>query len=91
MTVQASLSLATPADQSTQLATAATPLSVTASGGDAPYSWAISGQPAGLSIDAAGTISGTPTAPPATYPAVVSVTDQSGATRSASFTWTVVP
>jgi alpha-tubulin suppressor-like RCC1 family protein len=55
--------------------------SVTASGGFAPYSWAASGLPAGLSISSGGLISGTPIRT-GTANVVLTVTDADGITAS---------
>ena len=54
-----------------------------ATGGVSPYTWSASGLPPGLSLSAAGTISGTPTAA-GTINAAVTVKDSSGTTASAS-------
>ena len=62
---------------------------VTASGGRAPYSFAATGLPAGITVDAAtGTLSGTPTRA-GTWAAVVTVTDADGATATADVPITV--
>jgi uncharacterized protein YhjY with autotransporter beta-barrel domain len=63
--------------------------SFSASGGAAPYSYAGSGMPAGMSLDSnSGLLSGTPTGT-GTYNLSVSVTDNHGAIGSASYTLTV--
>jgi hypothetical protein len=49
-----------------------------ATGGLPPYTWAGTGIPAGLTISAAGLISGTPTAAAGTYSITVTDTDQGG-------------
>jgi subtilisin family serine protease len=75
-----------------QTSTVGTPVSLTvsASGGTAPYTWSASGLPPGLSIGAgpstSTTISGTPTTA-GTFN--VTVTASGGGTGSTSFTWTV--
>ncbi|WP_436494798.1 proprotein convertase P-domain-containing protein [Actinokineospora sp. HUAS TT18] len=67
----------------------ATSLQLSASGGTTPYSWAATGLPAGLSINAAtGLISGTPTTA-GTSTVTATVTDSGNRTGSATFTWTI--
>jgi hypothetical protein len=63
---------------------------LTASGGTGGYTWSISSGtlPAGLNLSAAGTISGTPTAP-GTASLTVQVTDSSGTAASKPFTLTI--
>jgi len=71
---------------------AATPFTpVTGSGGTAPLSYSISpALPAGLSINSStGVITGTPTTTSPATSYTVTVTDQNGATATASFTLTV--
>ena len=52
---------------------------VSATGGDPPYTWSATGLPSGLSLTpATGTISGVPKVAPGTYPVTLSVTDQLG-------------
>jgi len=63
--------------------------SFAASGGIAPYTFSAAGLPPGLSMSAAGAISGTPTAPGAAT-IVVTVKDSSGASTSKSFAVTIV-
>jgi len=72
-----------------QALTAFTP--VTASGGTAPYSYALSGAlPSGVSFNTStGQVSGTPTAVLSTTSYTVTVTDASGATSSKAFSLTV--
>jgi uncharacterized protein (TIGR03437 family) len=64
--------------------------SMTATGGSGTFAWGGSGFPAGLSINAAGLISGTPSAP-FNGTVVVTVTDQvTGRTALASLTMSVI-
>jgi hypothetical protein len=53
-----------------------------ATGGQAPYTWSLVGTslPAGLTLDPAGRITGTPSAGQGTYPQVIQVTDARGRT-----------
>ena len=53
-----------------------------------PLTWNAIGLPAGLSMSPAGLIAGTPTAA-ATYPVMISATDEADAGSSVSFYWTV--
>jgi hypothetical protein len=62
--------------------------SFAASGGTAPYTFSASGLPAGLSMSAAATISGTPTAPGAAT-IVVTVKDAASVSTSKSFAVTI--
>jgi len=88
-TVRSSLSVSTPASQSSRVGSAVTPLRVTASGGVAPYSWTASGLPPGLAIDATGTVTGTPTSS-GTFQVTVTVTDAAHASATTgAFTWSV--
>lgn len=67
-------------------------VSLAASGGVAPYTWAVTGGtlPPGLSLSSGGFLSGTLTTP-GTYTFTVTVTDAVGQTASASYTITVYP
>ena len=62
-------------------------ISATDSGG-ASLTYTASGLPTGLSISSSGLISGTPTAA-GTFSVTVTATDSTGASGSASFTWTI--
>ena len=78
-----------PGNQTGTVGTAVS-LQLSASGGTAPYTWTASGLPAGLSISSSGLISGTPTTA-GTSNVTVTAKDSTGATGSASFTWTINP
>ncbi|HVK24280.1 MAG TPA: proprotein convertase P-domain-containing protein [Actinokineospora sp.] len=81
-------SVANPGSQSGVVGTAAS-LQLAASGGTAPYSWAATGLPAGLSINAgSGLISGTPTTA-GTSSVTATVTDSASRTGTATFSWTI--
>ncbi|HEU5268579.1 MAG TPA: Ig domain-containing protein [Jatrophihabitans sp.] len=74
-----------------QSGTVGTPVSLTmtASGGTAPYTWSATGLPTGLSIgSSSGTISGTPSAA-GTFSVTVTAHDSGSNTGSTSFTWTI--
>ncbi|GAA4206786.1 S53 family peptidase [Actinocatenispora rupis] len=61
---------------------------LSASGGAGPYTWSASNLPAGLSISAAGKITGSPTTV-GTSTVTVTARDAGGRTASTSFSWTV--
>jgi Tfp pilus assembly protein PilV len=63
-------------------------INMTAGGGTAPLSWSAIGLPGGLTISAAGVISGTPTTVGAFTP-TVTVTDSAGATGTKNFSVTI--
>ncbi len=74
-----------PAGQATRAYPATT---ITTTGGTLPFTWSATGLPAGLSINAAGTISGTPTTPTPSGAVAVTVTvrDASGVTATRAYT-----
>ena len=61
-----------------------------ASGGTAPYTFSATGLPAGISINAAGVISGTPTATSAAGTATITVTDNTSATANITINYGAV-
>jgi hypothetical protein len=81
----------TVANPGSKTGTVGTPVSLTlsASGGTAPYTWTATGLPTGLSIGSTtGTISGTPSAA-GTYTVTATATDSASHSGSATFTWTI--
>ncbi|MFI6094163.1 S8 family peptidase [Lentzea sp. NPDC051213] len=74
----------------TQTSTVGSPasLQLAATGGTAPYTWSVSGLPAGLSASASGAISGTPTTA-GTSTVTATVTDSANKTGTATFSWVV--
>ncbi|WP_093573586.1 putative Ig domain-containing protein [Amycolatopsis rubida] len=78
-----------PGSQNGVVGTAAN-LRLSASGGSGGYTWTATGLPAGLSISSGGLISGTPTTA-GTYSVTATAKDSSGATGSATFSWTIAP
>jgi len=89
ITVTAGLMITTAAALNATLNTTYTE-TLAASGGKAPYTWAITSGalPGGLTLSAAGVITGTPNAP-GTFTFTVTVTDSSSATASLPFTLVV--
>jgi predicted extracellular nuclease len=77
-----------PGNQNATVGVAIAPLTLSASGGTAPYTWSATGLPDGLAISAAGVVEGTPTAAGASS-VTVTATETGGASGSASFTFTV--
>ncbi|SDF31707.1 Peptidase inhibitor I9 [Lentzea fradiae] len=76
-----------PGTQTSTVGTAVS-LQLSASGGTAPYTWSVTGLPAGLSASSTGAISGTPTTA-GTSSVTATVTDAAGKTASATFSWVV--
>ena len=68
--------------------TVAVNLTVTATGGAPPLTWAASGLPAGLSMNSSGKITGTPTSV-GTYSVTVTATDGFNLIGSAAYTWII--
>jgi 5'-nucleotidase len=77
-----------PGTQNATAGTAIAALTLSATGGTAPYTWAATGLPAGLSISPDGVISGTPSAA-GTSSVTVTATDASSASGSAAFIFQV--
>ncbi|RZU49148.1 prepilin-type N-terminal cleavage/methylation domain-containing protein [Krasilnikovia cinnamomea] len=89
-TVWAAPVLMSPGDQSTHTGSP-TWLAMGLTHAVDPVAWTATGLPAGLSIDQAGVISGTPTATSRTVSRVtVTATDKPGRSSQVSFNWTVV-
>jgi 5'-nucleotidase len=84
----AALTVTKPATQTATTGTAITPLTLSVTGGTAPYSWTATGLPAGLAISADGVVSGTPTTA-GTSSVTVTATDSTGATGAATFSFVV--
>jgi subtilisin-like proprotein convertase family protein len=85
------LAVSYPGSQNGTVGTAISPVSHTASGGTAPYSWSATGLPPGLSISSpTGSITGTPTAA-GTYRVTVTATDSSSPARTGItyYSWSV--
>ncbi len=81
-----------PGNKSGTVGTAIANITLSATGGTAPYTWSATGLPAGLSISTGGVISGTPTAA-GTYNTTVTARDSASTpqTGTASFTFTISP
>ncbi len=83
------VTVTSPGNQSTTAGTAVSlQISATDSASGQTLSYTASGLPAGLSISSSGLISGTPTTT-GSYSVTVTATDTTGASGSASFTWTI--
>ncbi len=81
--------VANPGNQTSSAGTADS-LRLTVFGGTAPYTWSATGLPSGMSLDATGLVSGTPSAE-GTHEVTVTVTDSAGLSASTTFGWTVFP
>ncbi len=79
---------ANPGTQTSTRNKAISTLTLSASGGSAPYTWSSSGLPTGLTRTS-NTIAGTPTAT-GSYGVTITVTDAAGNTNTQTFTWNVV-
>ncbi|GAA3450872.1 putative Ig domain-containing protein [Dactylosporangium matsuzakiense] len=92
VTVPTGLRITTPAltapDKTNPKGTALT-YTVVATGGTAPYTWAVANLPAGLALNTStGAITGTPTTA-GTSVVNLTVTDKTGATSAFAFVWTI--
>ena len=81
-----------PGNKSGTVGTAIANITLTATGGTAPYTWSATGLPPGLSISTGGVISGTPTTA-GTYNTTVTARDSASTpqTGTATFTFTINP
>jgi Zn-dependent metalloprotease len=77
-----------PAQAADPTCSASGSVTLSASGGTAPYTWTGSGLPPGVSVSSSGTVSGTPTTA-GTYNATVTATASAGGSGSATFTFTI--
>ncbi|CAM3528320.1 ExeM/NucH family extracellular endonuclease [Nocardioides zeicaulis] len=73
-----------PGDRTLYVTKAMAPIALQATGGTAPYSWTASGTPDGISVSAAGVVSGTPTTL-GTSTVTATVTDSASATATTQF------
>ena len=69
-----------------------TPVTITASGGNAPYTFAITtgALPTGMSLNAAGMVSGTPSSIPGSYAFTVRATDANSCSSTRAYSITVI-
>ena len=79
-----------PADQTGQVGSPVSGLTLAASGGTAPYTWTATGTPPGVTVAANGAVSGTPTTE-GVYTVTATATDSAtpAATDSVEFTFTI--
>ncbi|WP_442935214.1 putative Ig domain-containing protein [Micromonospora sp. CPCC 206061] len=86
--VRDGLAVSYPGTQTGTVSAAISPMSHTASGGTAPYSWSATGLPPGLSISSStGSVTGTPTAA-GTYNVTVTASDSSSPAKTGiTFYW----
>ncbi|HVV25009.1 MAG TPA: ExeM/NucH family extracellular endonuclease, partial [Pseudonocardiaceae bacterium] len=79
-----SVTVSNPGPQTATVGIAITPLTLSASGGTAPYTWTATGLPAGLAVSSGGVVSGTPTTAGSST-VTVTATDSGGVAGSAGF------
>ncbi|HEY0642759.1 MAG TPA: ExeM/NucH family extracellular endonuclease, partial [Nocardioides sp.] len=77
-----------PGDKVAYVNKSLTSFTLEATGGKAPYTWAATGLPAGVTVGTNGLVSGTPTQT-GTYTVTATATDAASATASAEFVMTV--
>lgn len=84
------LTATSPGDQRWTAGNRSASITLTATGGTAPYAWSDPGAtlPRGVTLSGSGVVSGTPTTP-GTYSVVLTVADPGSRTSQVSFTWTV--
>ncbi|KRE99725.1 hypothetical protein ASG88_14080 [Nocardioides sp. Soil777] len=85
------LDATSPGAQTGQVGTPVDGFTLEATGGTAPYTWTASGLPAGVTVAADGTVSGTPTTA-GSYDVTATATDSATptpATDQVAFTWTI--
>jgi predicted extracellular nuclease len=85
------LEATSPGNKTAQVDTPLTPFTLEATGGTSPYTWTATGLPTGLSISAAGEVSGTPTQT-GSFTVTATATDSAtptAATDDVTFTFTV--
>ncbi|NJC73911.1 ExeM/NucH family extracellular endonuclease [Planosporangium thailandense] len=84
----ATVTVTNPGTRNATAGAAIAPLTLSASGGTAPYTWTATGLPSGLVLASDGVVSGTPAAA-GTSSVTVTATDATGATGSATFSFQV--
>ncbi|MEV8512184.1 ExeM/NucH family extracellular endonuclease [Dactylosporangium sp. NPDC051484] len=84
----AAVTVTNPGTQNAAAGTSIALLTLSASGGTAPYTWTATGLPTGLAISSSGVVSGTPAAAGVSS-VTVTATDSTGASASASFDFNV--
>jgi hypothetical protein len=81
------VTVSNPGNQSNKVGDSVS-LQLSASGGTAPYTWSVTGLPAGLSASSSGKITGSPTTA-GTSTVKATATDAAGKTGTASFSWAI--
>jgi putative Ig domain-containing protein len=85
------VTVANPGNKTGTVGTPVSSVTLSASGGTAPYTWTATGLPTGLTIGSStGTISGTPSAA-GTFTVTATAHDSGTGTGSTTFTWTISP